>query len=73
MDARRIRIRDKEGLLHIIPNSLVERKEWIVVSRRKGTSALVKATKAAKRLKDAALEKRTKLTSKNNATSKNEQ
>ncbi len=73
MDARRIRLRDKDGLLHIIPNSLVERKEWIVVSRRNGTSALTKATKAAKRLGAAALEKRTKFVAKSRAASENEQ
>jgi small-conductance mechanosensitive channel len=34
MDMRRIRIRDKSGHLHVIPNSVVERKEWILKERR---------------------------------------
>ncbi len=35
MDMRRTRIRDKEGRLHIIPNSMIERKEWIVLNKKK--------------------------------------
>lgn len=31
MDMRRTRIRDAKGQLHIIPNSLVERKEWVLI------------------------------------------
>lgn len=58
MDARRIRLRDKDGILHVIPNSLVERKEWIVVNRRGAPGAISKATKTAKRLGAAALDKR---------------
>jgi hypothetical protein len=58
MDARRIRLRDDKGLLHIVPNSVVERKEWVVVRKRTEVSALVKATKAARRFGVAALEKR---------------
>ncbi len=34
MDMRRIRIRDKDDQLHVIPNSIVERKEWVLVTRR---------------------------------------
>ena len=34
LDMRRIRIRDKAGQLHVIPNSVVERKEWVLVTRR---------------------------------------
>src|SRR6185369_11144349 len=58
MDSRRIRLRDSDGKLHVIPNSIVERKEWIVISRRAEMSALAKATKTAKRLGAAALDKR---------------
>lgn len=36
MDMRRTRIRTKDGKLHIIPNSLVERKEWVLVSDNSG-------------------------------------
>lgn len=34
MDMRRTRIRAKDGKLHIIPNSVIERKEWILVAQR---------------------------------------
>lgn len=58
MDARRTRIRDKKGVLHIIPNSVVERKEWVLVHRRSELSALAKATAAAKKLGEAARSRR---------------
>lgn len=35
MDARKTRIRDKNGKLHVIPNSVVEKKEWIVLRTAK--------------------------------------
>ncbi len=35
MDMRRTRVRDKDGKLHIIPNSVIERKEWIIITKRK--------------------------------------
>ena len=53
MDARRTRLRDENGDLHVLPNSVVERKEWIVVHRRQELSALVKAVKTARRLRTA--------------------
>ncbi len=31
MDMRRTRIRDDKGQLHVLPNSVVERKEWVLV------------------------------------------
>lgn len=34
MDIRRIEIRSKDGKLHILPNSVVERKEWVVLATR---------------------------------------
>lgn len=34
MDMRRIRIRDDKGRLHVIPNSVVERKEWVLITSR---------------------------------------
>lgn len=34
MDMRRIRIRDGKGQLHVIPNSVVERKEWVLIESR---------------------------------------
>jgi small-conductance mechanosensitive channel len=73
MDARRIRIRDKDGVLHVIPNSVVERKEWIVLSRRSEISALSKATKAARRIGAAALDKRPKFASRTPKSRENEQ
>ena len=35
MDMRRTRIRDKKGQLHVIPNSVIERKEWVVLTKKK--------------------------------------
>ncbi len=35
MDMRRTRVRDKDGKLHVIPNSVIERKEWVIVTERK--------------------------------------
>lgn len=35
MDARKTRIRDKSGKLHVIPNSVIEKKEWIVLTTAK--------------------------------------
>lgn len=35
MDARKTRIRDKNDKLHVIPNSVVEKKEWVVLSTAK--------------------------------------
>ena len=54
MDARRVRLRDEEGVLHIIPNSIVERKEWILLHRRGELSTVAKA---AQRLKRATVDK----------------
>jgi small conductance mechanosensitive channel len=39
MDMRRTRLRDKDGKLHIIPNSVIERKEWIIITRKKDLPA----------------------------------
>jgi len=57
MDVRRVRLRDIDGQLHVLPNSVVERKEWIVINKRPQTTALAKATTAAKRLREVAREK----------------
>jgi small-conductance mechanosensitive channel len=73
MDARRIRLRDPSGILHVIPNSIVERKEWIVIRRRPELTALVKATKAAKRFGAVAREKRSLLTRKRRDLRNNDQ
>lgn len=35
MDMRRIRIRTSDGHLHIIPNSVIERKEWVLLNKKK--------------------------------------
>jgi small-conductance mechanosensitive channel len=58
MDARRTRIRDDKGVLHVIPNSIVERKEWVVLKKRNQTTALIHAAKAARVLREAAQKKR---------------
>jgi len=33
IDIRKIRIRDKSGKLHIIPNNVVDKSSWVVISR----------------------------------------
>jgi len=73
MDARRTRLRDKDGRLHVIPNSLIERKEWVVVSRRSELTAMAKAASTAKRLGSRALEKRPTFSSKKKQSRNNEQ
>lgn len=35
-DARKIRIRDKDGHLHVFPNSLFDKEPWIVVQKKEG-------------------------------------
>ncbi len=35
MDMRRTRIRGKDGQLHVIPNSVIERKEWVLIAKKK--------------------------------------
>jgi small-conductance mechanosensitive channel len=72
MDARRTRIRDEYGVLHVIPNSVVERKEWVVIRKRPEVNALVKATKAAQRLTQAAREKQLITTPKTTRIRKND-
>ena len=54
IDARRIRLRDDDGVLHIIPNSVVERKEWILIHRK---GELTTIARAAQKLKAVAVEK----------------
>ena len=49
MDARRVRIRDDKGVLHVIPNAVVERKEWVVIRRQPEVSPLKRAAKVARR------------------------
>ncbi|HVQ44645.1 MAG TPA: mechanosensitive ion channel domain-containing protein [Candidatus Saccharimonadia bacterium] len=73
MDARRIRVRDDDGILHVIPNSLVERKEWVVLQRRAELSAAARAARTAKRLGAAALEKRSNFRAKAKTARENEQ
>ena len=56
MDARRVRLRDGDGILHIIPNSLIERKEWVLLHRR---GELTTLAKAARTIKQVAVQKAT--------------
>lgn len=70
MDVRRVRIRDKKGLLHILPNSVVERKEWVVLQRRTEVTPLMKT---AKRLKNVALETKAAVERKKSSFRKNAQ
>lgn len=73
MDSRRVRLKDASGVVHVIPNSVVERREWIVIHSRRELPALVKATKAAKRLGAAARKKGVTVGRKRAAVSKNDQ
>lgn len=34
IDMRKVRIEDEKGLLHVVPNSLVEGTEWIILERK---------------------------------------
>ena len=45
MDARKVRIRSKDGLLHVIPNSVVERNEWVVLADKSGQSMKQRSTR----------------------------
>ena len=56
MDSRRTRLRDQDGVLHVIPNSIIERKEWVLVHKRQELNALARAVRTAKKLRKAALE-----------------
>ena len=57
MDARRTRLRGEDGILHVIPNTIIERKEWILMKKRHEASPLAKAAVAAQKLRTAALKK----------------
>jgi small conductance mechanosensitive channel len=73
MDARRTRIRDSKGILHVLPNSLIERKEWVVMHKRAQTPAIARAASAAIRLGKAARVKRARREQKPDNISDNEQ
>ncbi len=45
MDMRRTRIRDKDGYLHVIPNSIIERKEWVVITPAEAQPTLARTIK----------------------------
>lgn len=34
MDARKIRLRDKKGQLHVLPNSMFDKASWVVLKKR---------------------------------------
>jgi small-conductance mechanosensitive channel len=70
MDVRRVRIRDRDGLLHVLPNSIVERKEWVVLNRRPQVTPLMKT---AKRIKSVALETKAAVERKKSRFRKNDQ
>jgi len=40
MDMRRTRIRDKEGLMHSLPNTVVERHEYVLVTKKRDRTDL---------------------------------
>lgn len=58
MDVRRVRLRDADGLLHILPNSVIERKEWVVIRRRAELSDLTKGRKLAAKITSRVLKSR---------------
>lgn len=35
MDARKIRLRDKNGKLHVLPNATFDKSSWVVIEKRK--------------------------------------
>jgi small-conductance mechanosensitive channel len=45
MDMRRTRIRDKDGKLHVIPNSVIERKEWVLLAAKPTKPRVVRRAK----------------------------
>ena len=56
MDVRKTRIEDSEGHLHVIPNSLIEKNEWVVLYRHvnsempsMGSAIIKKATSITKK------------------------
>jgi small-conductance mechanosensitive channel len=60
IDARRTRIRDSDGLIHVLPNTLIERNEWIVEERRGSHDSVGRVKNTASRIKSAVF-KTTKL------------
>lgn len=73
MDARRTRLRDKKGILHVIPNAVVERKEWVLIRKSQEISALQRAVKTAKKIRTVALETKAAVVQKKAAARKNAQ
>jgi small-conductance mechanosensitive channel len=73
MDSRRVRLRDDKGVLHVIPNSVVERKEWMVLRRGPEVSPLKRAAKVARRAAVAAAEKSASVALKHGRVRKNDQ
>jgi small-conductance mechanosensitive channel len=39
MDMRRTRLRDEKGYLHVFPNSYIERRAWVLITRRRDRKA----------------------------------
>ncbi len=70
LDARRTRIRDKDGVLHIIPNSIVERKEWVLLRKSQGISPLAAAVSTARHIRRVAAAKTQSISGQTSATRK---
>lgn len=51
LDTRKVRILDDAGVIHVLPNSLVEKGEWVVLGgvRKEQTKAFEKTKEAIKR------------------------
>ncbi len=42
IDIRKTRIRTRDGILHVVPNSLIDKERWQVLSRTERTTALAR-------------------------------
>ncbi len=61
MDSRRTYLRDKRGRLHVLPNSLVERRDWIIVKRGQSETPLARVKGAATKLRRTAIRQKLRL------------
>ncbi len=70
LDSRRVRLRDEDGRVHVIPNSIVERKEWTVEKRHAASSGISSMVVGAKKLTAAAAMKAAAVVDKTNSGDK---
>ena len=55
IDARRTRLRDADDFLHILPNTLIERNEWVLIERKKDITAAGRFKQTAYNMKSAVI------------------